>query len=299
MKKFKSEDFQLITKTILSGLPGVGKSFFTGKLCEKFFEDTGISLECVSSDDRSREVRKDPHHPVTTNFMKTHKIPQEDFPLLIKTSAFMKKYGEPCFRDLESDIIVHMLENGEFSGKIASLGGKAVLHPRTAEALKKYGYNIIYLRNDVNIISKYISSDFERALDGTPITRSNINDKILNDVSAATTPDIAKKSAPSFIRDRLKKMKNKILNKNTHSPVEKRELRTFFDRIKARDASSKKIMTDMYNERNELYENAASTVIELSGNIEKDMTDLIKNIKSSNSNMAINMNARMNKGDCR
>ena len=103
MKKLIAEDTKVLTKTILSGLPGVGKSFLTNELCKKFFEDTGITLDSVSSDMKLREVRRNKNHPIIINFMQKHNIPQEDFPLLIKTTAFMKKYGEPCFRDLEED----------------------------------------------------------------------------------------------------------------------------------------------------------------------------------------------------
>ena len=164
----------------------------------------------MSSDLKLRAVRKDKNNPIVINFMKTHNIPQEDFPLLIKTTEFMKKYGEPCFRDLESDVIIDMLEKGEFVGKIPNLGGKAVLHPRTADALKKHNYNIVYLRCDINVIAQHICVDFERSLDGAPITRSNINDEILYDLTEAT-PNIAKKSALSLLLYRQNKLKNIIL----------------------------------------------------------------------------------------
>ena len=101
MEKLKVEDVQILTKTILSGLPGVGKSFLTNELCKKIFEDTGITLESVSSDDRFRETRRNPKHPVIISFMKEYNIPQEDFPLLIKTTEFMKKISQRMRRFTE------------------------------------------------------------------------------------------------------------------------------------------------------------------------------------------------------
>ena len=59
MEKFNANDVKTLTKTILSGLPGVGKSFLSDMLCKKVFDDTGIMLESVSSDLRLRAVRKD------------------------------------------------------------------------------------------------------------------------------------------------------------------------------------------------------------------------------------------------
>ncbi len=289
MEKLNAGDITVLTKTILSGLPGVGKSFLTNELCKKIFEDTGIMLESVSSDNRFREVRRNENHPVTINFMKEHNIPKEDFPLLIKTTEFIKKYGESCFRDLEADVIINMLDNGEFIGKIPNLGGKAVLHSRTADALKKGGYNIVYLRGDVNVVAKHISSDFEKALDGAPITRSNINDEIMQDVTKAT-PKTAKTTPRSFVSNRLNRLMHKVHNKNNLSPTQKdkKELSEFWKRIKARDISAQKIMTRMLRERDKFYEQSANIVIDVIGDKETDIASLLKAIRPSANNTKIN-----------
>ena len=287
MEKFNTIDVKNLTKTILSGLPGVGKSFLSDELCKKAFDDTGITLESVSSDLKLRAVRKDKNNPIVINFMKTHNIPQEDFPLLIKTTEFMKKYGEPCFRDLESDVIIDMLEKGEFAGKIPNLGGKAVLHPRTADALKKHNYNIVYLRCDTNVIAQHICVDFERSLDGAPITRSNINDEILHDLTEVT-PNIAKTSTLSFLLYRQNKLKNMIKNRNTPSSKKhKTELSDFLKRLEVRNASAIKIMTRMRNQRDKLYEKYADTVVDIVGDKEKDTASLLKVIKHSNNNVNV------------
>lgn len=103
--------------------------------------------------------------------MKENNIPDEDFPLLIKTNDFIAKYGEPLFRDLESAVVANMLERGEFDGKIPNLGGKAMLHEKTATAFKQKGYQVVYLQADLPTIADHIVKDFEAMLDGATITR--------------------------------------------------------------------------------------------------------------------------------
>ena len=190
MENFKISDINLLTKTVLIGLPGVGKSALSNELCRIVKQETGFVLENVSSDLRLREVRKDVNNPVVRKFMQEHNIPPEDFPLLIQTNNFMHKYGEQTFRDLESDVIVDMLERGEFEGKIPNLGGKAMLHEKTARAFKQKGYKIIYLKMTVKEIAEHIVQDFEAANDGATITRSNINGPI-SDALRQSDPEYA------------------------------------------------------------------------------------------------------------
>ena len=294
MKNFNIDDVGILTKTILSGLPGVGKSFLANELSKKFFEDTGITLESVSSDVKFREIRKNSTHPVVINFMKSHNIPQEDFPLLIKTSEFIKKYGEPCFRDLESDVIINMLENEEFNGKVPDLGGKAVLHPRTAEALKKHGYNIVYLKSNINVIVQHVVHDFEKSLDGEHIARSNINDEILHDITK-TTPRIARMTPLSFLIYRQNRLKKIMQKRNTlRSKKCKDEVYLFWKRIEARNASALKIMTRMHNERNKLYEKYADVVVDIVGIKDTDINSLLKVIKNPTNNPTVNMSKIIN-----
>ena len=95
MENLNQQDINKLTKTILIGLPGVGKSTLTDEICRLIEEKTNIHIENVSSDLRLRDVRKDANNPVVKKFMASHKIPRSDFDLLIKTNEFMKKYGEP------------------------------------------------------------------------------------------------------------------------------------------------------------------------------------------------------------
>jgi len=288
MIKLHQSDTEAICKTILVGLPAVGKSTIADIICAKFEQDTGIKLENVNSDLRFRKVREDKNSPILKKFMREHNIPEEDFPLLIKTTGFMQKYGEPCFRDFESDVIVAMLENGEFKGKMPNLGGKAILHPRTAAAFKKAGYHIIYLKSDVNNIAQHVTKDFEAKLDGAVITRSNINDPILEHLKTLY-PDIAEKSLRRFVEEVFsntqKHLNRRKIPFSEWARINKRNkalVSRCHGRIEARDEKAKEIMSMLDMQRNAGYEKAANRVVMVSGNLKEDVQAVLGAILNNN-----------------
>lgn len=289
MENLNQQDINKLTKTILIGLPGVGKSTLTDEICRLIEEKTNIHIENVSSDLRLRDVRKDANNPVVKKFMASHKIPRSDFDLLIKTNEFMKKYGEPAFRDLESDVIIDMLERGEFEGKIANLGGKAMLHPKTAEAFKKRGYQVIYLKTTVKENAAHITKDFEAMLDGAVITRSNINGPILEAVQKEV-PAYAHVSPAKFMENRIQKMRNVLKSPNPSRAVRKasitrkKEIYLYEQRIKVRDQKAFDIMARFNNERDKLYEQAADCVLNCSQNLKDDALRVLEIVRNKSWN---------------
>lgn len=284
MPNFNKTDKDLICKTILVGLPGVGKSTLSETMCEMFEKETNTKLESVSSDLKVRAVRSDSNNPVLKNFMKKHHIPDEDFPMMIDTNKFMQKYGEPCFRDLESDVIVDMLEKGEFKGKMPNLGGKAILHPKTAEVFKKAGYNIIYLKADSNTVAKHVAKDFERWLNGAVVTRSNINGPILETLKEHV-PHMAQKPSAHVIDD-LMSMTEKAITPEDKKKLEA-EKKQYLNRLLKRNEKAGNIISQMLSERDEGYQKASNQVLHMSGDVQKDVSTLI-NMLHQNSIMKMN-----------
>lgn len=272
-----------LTKTVLIGLPAVGKSTLADELCHIVKEKTGIEIENVSSDLKLRAIRKDANHPVTIKFMQEHNIPESDFPLLIKTSEFVQKYGEQTFRDLESAVILDMLEQGEFEGKIPNLGGKAILHPKTAQAFKDRGYNIIYLKTDLKVIAKHIADDFEKMLDGATITRSPINTPLKADLKQKF-PDIAEMSPTVYVQDRCQKMLHILKSANPLRDLKKAKLQRqkekyrYLSRIKERNRKALEIISKRYVDSNSLYQEVSDMSIFLSGNLKNDVSLLCQTI---------------------
>jgi len=295
MENLSKKDVTKLTKTIFVGLPGVGKTTLTDELSRLLEKQTGFSTETVSSDLKFRAVRKDQNHPVTQKFMKEYRIPVEDFNLLIKTNDFIKKYGEPTFRDLESAVILDMLDHGEFEGKIANLGGKAMLHPKTAEAFKKRGYQVIYLKADLKTIANHITKDFEAMLDGAIITRSPVNGPIKEDLKEKF-PNIAEQSPASFMLNRIEKMRQNLNSSNPFQAVRKAKLQRkkeehqYKARIKERDRKALEIITKRHLSGDPLYQKVADKSVYLSGEIKDDIAllceaigieDLSKNAKKN------------------
>ncbi len=278
------ECIQKLTKTILIGLPAVGKSTLSDELSRLAKQETGFKIEAVSSDLKFRAVRKDKNHPIVQKFMKEYHIPDEDFPLLTKTNDFVKKYGESVFRDLESAVILDMLANGEFDGKIPNLGGKAMLHPRTAEAFKKRGYQVIYLKTDLKTIVRHITKDFEAMLDGATITRSPINGPIMEDLKKKC-PSIAEQSPQAYELERIAELKALCMRgKKPLSNVQRAILRhrkmayQYVRRLEARNAKALEVITKRYNDGHPLYESVADRSVFLSGEMKKDIALLCRTI---------------------
>ena len=275
-----------ITKTIIIGLPGVGKSTLSDELARIAKEKTGVEIKAVSSDIKFRNARTDRNNPVVKKFMQDHNIPESDFPLLIKTNEFIKKYGEPTFRDLESDVILDMLAKGEFDGQIPSLGGKAMLHPKTAAAFKAKGYKVVYIKTDLSKIVTHITKDFEAMLDGKIITRSNINGPILDDLKNEF-PDIATESPMSFVSKRIadvRKYVSKGLQKAPSIQAKKKadSRNRYLERIEKRDRKASEIMTKLYIDRNSLYEQVADISVFITGRLKEDIAMLCHVIGTEN-----------------
>ena len=265
-----------LIKTILVGLPATGKTTLSNELYRLVEEKFGVEMESVSSDLKFRAVRKNPNHPVVKNFMKNYNIPTSDFPLLIKTNDFIEKYGEPTFRDLESNVVIDMLENGEFDGKIPDLGGKTMLHPKTAEAFKKRGYTTIYLKSSLKLIAEHITRDFEAMNDGATITRTPINAPIMKTLKRKF-PDIAEQSPKSYFEKRRDKYRRFLLDKKYFAraviKMRKERLR-YEDRLKERDSKAFEVISKRYFKDNPLYENVADVTVYLTDNL-KDNVKLL------------------------
>ena len=291
------ETINKVVKTIFVGLPAVGKSTMSNELCRLVKEKTGIALESTSSDLKFREVRKNAKHTVVQKFMKDNNIPASDFHLLIKTSDFIKKYGEPVFRDLESAVIVDMIKNGEFDGKIPNLGAKAMLHPQTASAFKRQGYTVVYLTSDTKIIAEHISRDFEAMLDGATITRSPINNPIMDKLKHQF-PNIASKSPKSFIAERCQRLKNLIQGKP--QPLEEihkfnkklqKESQMYNFRLETRNQEALDIITKRSSRDDKLYKNVADVTVYLTNNLKENVNIICKTLGIDNLSSNANTNA--------
>ena len=136
-----------LCKTIIIGLPGIGKTTLTNYLTDQYTELSGQKLQTISTDQEMRSYIADKNNPLTDDFLTARNIPAKEGRDLLKVPAsFMEKYGEETFRDFESAVITDLLSKGAFNGKVPDLGGKALLHPKTAAAFKEKGYKSIYIK---------------------------------------------------------------------------------------------------------------------------------------------------------
>ena len=125
-------DFKKIGKQNLSliGLMGSGKSII-GKEISKIFDlnhfDSDIEIEKFSGK---------------------------------KISVIFSKFGEDYFRDIEEKICLDLLEK---KNCIISLGGGSILSSKVRNMLLKKSYTI-YLKVDINILSKRLTSSKKRPL---------------------------------------------------------------------------------------------------------------------------------------
>ncbi len=269
-----------LTKTIIIGLPGVGKSTLSDELARIAKEKTGVEIKAVSSDIKFHNIRTDRNNPVVQKFMQDHNIPESDFPLLIKTNEFIKKYGDPVFRDLESDVILDMLAKGEFDGQIPNLGGKAMLHPKTAAAFKEKGYKVVYIKTDLRIIAAHITKDFEALLDGAMITRTPINGPILETLKEKF-PDIATKTPATFVSERTAGIVDAVQSNDLSKafPIQARkkadfQKKRYLERIKERDRKALAVITKRHIDGDPLYEQVADVSIFITGKLKDDIATL-------------------------
>ncbi len=255
-----------LCKTVVIGLPGIGKTTLTNYLTDQYTEMSGKNLETVSTDLEMRKYIADKDNPFTDDFLISRNIPAREGRDLLKTPAvFMEHYSEETFRDFESAVIVDLLSKGAFNGKVPDLGGKALLHPKTAEAFKKEGYKSIYIKPEKeSILLSHVMKDFNRWMTGTK-KRSNVNRPL----------------EQSWRQEQ----RRTVLGDGwtVRKPVEKQEFKTDGLRLnvellkKSIEAGDKKametataIMRKMHQDRNPKYEKAATDIVFLSGSLKKD-----------------------------
>ena len=154
------------------GLPGSGKSSVSAALAKKY------GLKVVSTDVVVfKEVRNNPNHPVTQNYINTFKETYgrelDDIAEALKSADFIKKYGNDAFRDLEEQAILHAFETGVFDNAVIDLGGSSFLRPKVQEALKKHNVISIYIDLPDAQIVKNLVKDFNESVQSGVIKRSN------------------------------------------------------------------------------------------------------------------------------
>ncbi len=264
-----------LCKTIIIGLPGIGKTTLTNYLTDQYTEQSGKTLQTLSTDQEMRAYIADKNNPLTDLFLADHNIPVKEGRDLLRTPAtFMEKYGEETFRDFESAVIIDLLSKDAFNGKVPDLGGKALLHPKTASAFKEKGYKSIYIKPEKeSILLSHIMKDFKRWMGGKK-GRSNVNKPIE--------------------RAWRYEQKRAILGDHwsVRKPPEKKEFKTdglrlnielYQKSIEAGDQqaiqTATEIMRKMYQDRNPKYEKAATDIVFLSGSLKKD-AEKIKNVIS-------------------
>ena len=255
-----------LCKTIIIGLPGIGKTTLTNYLTDQYTELSGQKLQTISTDQEMRSYIADKNNPLTDDFLTARNIPAKEGRDLLKVPAsFMEKYGEETFRDFESAVITDLLSKGAFNGKVPDLGGKALLHPKTAAAFKEKGYKSIYIKPEKeSILLSHIMKDFKRWLGGRK-GRSNVNKPIE--------------------RAWRQEQKRTVLGDHwsVRNPPAKTEFKTdglhlniglYQKSIEAGDQQAMQtataIMRQMYRDRNPKYEKAATDIVFLSGSLKKD-----------------------------
>lgn len=278
-----------LCKTVIIGLPGIGKTTMTNYLAGQYAEMSGKTLDTVSTDKEMHTYIADRNNPLTDEFLTGCGIPIEEGRSLLKTPvSFMEKYTEKTFRDFESAVIIDLLSKGAFNGKVPDLGGKALLHPKTAAAFKEKGYKSIYIKPEKeSVLLSHIMKDFNRWLTGTK-GRSNVNRPIeqswrqeqrrvvLGDGWAVRKPAEVKE----FKTDGLR----------LHADLYKKSLEA--GDKKAQETAAE-IMRQMYRDRNPKYEQAATDIIFLSGSLKKDAEKVKAVIMGDNTDNRIMQSARM------
>ena len=81
-------------------------------------------------------------------------------------NEIFEKYGENHFRDLESQLIIRIMEKG---GAVVSCGGGAILRPENVENMKKNG-KVIYFAATPETIYKRVRNSTTR-----PLLNGNMN----------------------------------------------------------------------------------------------------------------------------
>lgn len=267
-----SRDAELVKKTLIIGLPAAGKSTITKRIAERLTAETGIKLEKISTDTEFTDAQKDPGNPIITQFLKDYNIPESDRELLRQSPAFMAKYSEEAFRDLESRIIVNMLENGALDNKIVDLGGKAILHPRTANALKNAGYKVVYLNPELRLVTGHVLKDFCGTQNGKPSSRSNIDSFIQKRM------DDNNKELASMSWDYFKEYIQDLLAKK-----DKKSINEAVTLLQIRNIAARTIVQNFHNDRHERYKAVSDGMINITSNLDRDVNLVLTKIREINS----------------
>lgn len=269
-----------LCKTVIIGLPGIGKTTMTDYLAGQYTEMSGKTLGTISTDKEMRAYIADRNNPLTDEFLTGRNIPAQEGRRLLETPAvFMEKYTEETFRDFESAVIVDLLSKGAFKGKVPDLGGKAFLHPKTAAAFKEQGYKSIYIKPEKeSVLLSHIMKDFNRWLTGTK-GRSNINRPI--EQSWRREQQRVVLGNGWAVRNPAEKTEFKTDGLRLHTELCKKSLAA--GNKKAAETAAD-IMRQMYRDRNPKYEQAATDIVFLSGSLKKDAEKIKAVIMAENTN---------------
>lgn len=269
-----------LCKTVIIGLPGIGKTTMTDYLAGQYTEMSGKTLGTISTDKEMRAYIADRNNPLTDEFLTGRNIPAQEGRRLLETPAvFMEKYTEETFRDFESAVIVDLLSKGAFKGKVPDLGGKAFLHPKTAAAFKEQGYKSIYIKPEKeSVLLSHIMKDFNRWLTGTK-GRSNINRPI--EQSWRREQQRVVFGNGWAVRKPADKPEFKTDGLRLHTELCKKSLAA--GNKKAAETAAD-IMRQMYRDRNPKYEQAATDIVFLSGSLKKDAEKIKAVIMAENTN---------------
>lgn len=269
--KFCDSDEALLCKTILIGMPAVGKSALTNYLQDGFEKSTGRKIPVISTDEEIDKIGKNPENKLLRDFMASHGMTADDVPIV--PFRVIEKYGENVFRDFESAVIIDLLNKGELNGKMVNLGGKAALHPATSKALKDAGYNCIYLKADSKILLPHVMKDYRSWLSGQNITRTNINIPIKNASDAAASRYVSEiKDGKYFSNGDYKS----VLKKTRRLMKKSRKEMQFSQTLTART-----LIARMLYERDGKYASASSQTIEVSGDLGTDARKIINAVRQT------------------
>ncbi len=153
------------------GMPGSGKSTVSKALGDKYGMPV-ISTDAVIF----KEARKDPAHPVTAAFLSTfeqtygQKI--DDPAILQDMPAFVERYTEKVFRDLEEQAIRHAFLTGRLTGVIPDLSGSAFMRSAMRALLRQQRVVSIFLDTPDTLILKNLMKDYEDSKTSGNIKRS-------------------------------------------------------------------------------------------------------------------------------
>ncbi len=135
------EEKKLLSKIIIIGAPGAGKSTITAQIASRYM------IPEIDTDKEFRKCRADAHHPVTEAFVKAmaNKGLAIDTSKLANGQTFRDTYGEEVFRDYEKIMLRYYAENGLFEGKMISTSSTAPMYQENRTLFAKMGIKFVLL----------------------------------------------------------------------------------------------------------------------------------------------------------